>query len=314
MAMVHISGTFAAARKLRPRVAFTLVELLVVIAIIALLIALLLPALAQAKNDANTVVCASNLRQLDMAFNIYSQANRGATIPPSSPYQGYSSATTKASFISQFWMTPMLPDTDRTRALRFCPSAPQVDAIDTDVGSVFRPWSGSANPNGYLGDRAGMTDHSTYPPSAIAGSYGINGWLYDISDLNNPYVQLNIYFTGLPTATAVSYYITRISSVSQPTRTPVFADSTWHEGWPVETDWFPAQAGYTSLNPTDPITTGFGYMMSRFYIGRHGKAINVSFLDGHVALTPLSDLWNLHWHRNYNVPYARITQNKNRWP
>ncbi len=294
--------------------AFTLIELLVVISIIALLIALLLPALAGAKNDANTVVCASNLRQLDMAFNIYSQANDGATIPPSSPYQGYVNATTKSNFISQFWMTPMLPDTDRTRALRFCPSSPQVNAIDTDVGSVNRPWSGSANPSGYLGDRAGMTDHSTYPPTAIAGSYGINGWLYDIANLTDPYVLQNIMFTTLPATTAESYYITRLSSVSQPTRTPVFADSTWHEGWPTENDWFPKQAGYTSTNPTDPITTGSGYMMSRYYIGRHGKAINISFLDGHVSLTPLSDLWNLHWHRNYAVPYARLKQNNNIFP
>lgn len=294
--------------------AFTLVELLVVISIIGLLIALLLPALAAAKNDANTVVCASNLRQLAMAFTIYGQENRGATIPPSSPYEGYTNATSKSTFISQFWMMPMLPDTDRTRALRFCPSAPAANAVDTSVGSVFQPWSGSANPSGSLGDNAGMTDHSTYPPTAIAGSYGINGWLYDIANLTDYYVQLNIDYTGLPAATAESYYITRPSSVSQPTRTPVFGDSTWHEGWPMESDWFPKQAGYTSAKPTDPITTGGGYMMSRFYIGRHGKAINISYLDGHVSLTPVSNLWNLHWHRNYNVPYARLTQNKNNWP
>lgn len=47
----------------RARLAFTLVELLVVIGIIAVLIALLLPALSKARAAARTVACASNLRQ-----------------------------------------------------------------------------------------------------------------------------------------------------------------------------------------------------------------------------------------------------------
>jgi prepilin-type N-terminal cleavage/methylation domain-containing protein/prepilin-type processing-associated H-X9-DG protein len=72
-----------------PRRAFTLVELLVVIAVIAVLVALLLPALHNARQQARNVNCASNQRQLAMGVMMYvgsqggwmpHQANWGASL------------------------------------------------------------------------------------------------------------------------------------------------------------------------------------------------------------------------------------------
>ena len=73
-------------RRCRPRAAFTLIEVLVVVAIIALLVAVLIPSLKKARDNAKLTACKANLHDLGVATTSYSVEYKG-WFPPS-PYIG----------------------------------------------------------------------------------------------------------------------------------------------------------------------------------------------------------------------------------
>ncbi len=70
--------------------AFTLLEVLVVVAILAVLVAILAPSLERARSQSKATQCLSNMRQLAYGWNMYSDDNRDIMMPGRHCYEGAS--------------------------------------------------------------------------------------------------------------------------------------------------------------------------------------------------------------------------------
>jgi prepilin-type N-terminal cleavage/methylation domain-containing protein len=83
---MHLVTAEADSQKRQPgtpgKSAFTLIELLVVIGIISILISMLLVVVSRARASAHSTYCASNLRQIGIAFIQYANDNKGRLPDP----------------------------------------------------------------------------------------------------------------------------------------------------------------------------------------------------------------------------------------
>ena len=298
----------------RQRLGFTLVELLVVIGIIALLISILLPALGKARKSAATAVCLSNLHQLNLSLSLYQLDNHGLN-PPDYNSGGIWMATLakyEQHFINPYdpgasnasaFPIPPISFGQQVRSVQympkvfFCPEAPSMNAVpaasNLNAAANGGSWGGTTIPWG-----PGTYSNMYY----LSGSYGFNGWLYNVMDsdllgtIPAPVALSNIMTYGV---TDANDFFFNPHYSAQAANAPTFFDSSWVDSWPVNFIFNGGSPTIDSPPATSQQVIAGGQFnanfMGRVCMARHGRAVNVAFLDGHCATVGLADLWKLQW-------------------
>ncbi|HXR07047.1 MAG TPA: type II secretion system protein [Candidatus Acidoferrum sp.] len=268
-----------AVRRRRARGAFTLTELLVVIAVIGILAALLLPVLSGTKLRALQTQCLGNLRQFTLAHTLY--------------IGDYNATCLDYDFTGKnnLWMGRLVDYQPALDALRKCPAAKD------------------PNPASFLGtaDKTWYYD-SREPAKRWYGSYLLNGWLY--SSLTNQ-------FGGMPVVDQDKIF-QKESNILLPSTTPVFSDGIFVDSWPRTNDTPPDNL-YLGETAARRFNAGLGRMLIDRHGGipaakaptnvdptqKLPGAINVACADGHVELAKLENLWNFYWNQTWTPPHPR---------
>jgi prepilin-type N-terminal cleavage/methylation domain-containing protein len=240
---------------------FTLIELLVVIAIIAVLMGILMPTLRKVKEQGNMIKCLGNLKQWNLNFAMYVDANEGKF------YSGVDG--------NGFWWVAQMEERLQSRLrndLWFCPK---------NKGSYFDERGNTTN-RLTIYSSWGIITRASYAglcADGIDGSYGINGYVL------NPSSTSGNHRHGTPFAD-----FWRTPQVKGAAFIPLMGESLRIDSWPVHTIGAAADelAGWTDEN-----------QMARFCINRHMGQLNMSFCDYSVRKVGLKELWTLKWHKEF---------------
>ena len=270
-----------AARPIRPvashvrarRHAFTLVELLVVIGIIAVLVSILLPAMQKARAASQRVACLSNLRQLHMAMVMYNQDFKQKliaewTVGPLWPYL-------VKPYLGYGLNSASLGNEQTRNAIFVCPSAPEKPTGDSVINPAISPFEQHT------------TRHSSF--GWVQSAYGMNRWLYDriqkdINDGTTPDTRYFLY------ADRTTTYL-KLTHVQKMGEIPLFFDCRWREARPSSNTEGYYRNGVDGAGDMDNVA-----------MARHGRYVNVTYVDGSTRTIPLPELWTARWHSRWTRP------------
>ena len=301
------------------RSAFTLVELLVVIGIIALLISMLLPALQQARRQANTVKCLAQLQQFGSVFNIYSVENNGwwpmalhaynasgnSDVPP-----GAQRNRTKRwhDFIGKYLNNGKPVNWDGTGASNA--SQDQLSDLKARGNSIF--WGCPAwgeNQRSYI-VRAYPTISINTTASTLHVGYAMNnapmapapGKIVGNTGGSAPNARSNTIYragTGTLTSTSTWGWYLKQSQWKRPGERLLMADNI-HRDMSVGfgNPWWHAFSGWAG-KPMPKVPDIFSFTLDfnrhgKFTIGNgyNDKSMNVLFCDGHAATVSCKEAHN----------------------
>ena len=181
----------------RKRVAgFTLVELLVVVAVIGVMVGLLLPALSKTKEHARGTACRSNMKQIALAFLLYSEDNAD-TLPWPGGVPGR--ANTNPNYEADWCFGGQRSINPNLSASWYVPGF----GFSAECGSVY-PYVMSQprqqyDPNRKAEEKVYRCPSAGRLGEALRVNFSANGW----TDPGKPFGKANVPPKGLTTATIV---------------------------------------------------------------------------------------------------------------
>ena len=255
-----------------PARAFTLIELLVVIIIIAILAALLLPVLAGAKTKGQKTSCLSNLKQLQLAYNMYADDYHDL-IPPNakgaeSPVNWVDGLMNNAADCTNFadLRNSLLYPYSRSIKIYKCPS---------DIG--FNPQLAAAGIN-----------------EMPVRSYSVNTYMngYDVGSDHQDDWPTGVYIVQ-----------TKISMIASPgpARRMVFADESQDS---IDDCNFSVVPSGLGTSPQVALVNDWW----NWPTARHGNAAGFSYVDGHAADITWMGTQLKTWEANHVIGNQDATQ------
>lgn len=312
----------------RPKYGFTLIELLVVIAIIALLMSILAPALTNVMAQAKDALCMARLHEWSIVFNLYAEENDGrltgwhqlgpgdntysppgiipGTAAPTWPDPGEYGSHEQCWVprLRKYWAEPMRwVQADAGGGTQVAGGEPQWTCTAVDWDFLMCPATEKTWADGEFGgpkngwsfkwihDMVGSSWY--YYMDASYGSYGKNSWITESREADN-------YSPGETLETSGVWRTTRVRNAR---RIPLFGDNS-----------FPAQhiMEWYAI-PEDRVRSVFDAEF-RPCQDRHRLKVNWVFLDYTVKEVGLRQLWQLYWHKGWDLTQTPDPRDIEIWP